>query len=138
MKGCLITLGVIIAMPIAWMLAEVVTRSEMNRPDASVEATAATPSGLATAFSANELAAGEKYESSPVSLTGDVGRVALNFTGGAVVDLTDGRASVSAHMLDSEKEWVSRLQVGSRITLRCTDPSYALGIVILRHCIAGP
>lgn len=137
MKGCLIVLGVIIAIPFIWVFAEVFTRSEFERPDATAAAASVSPSELKSAYVANEISADERYAASPIRVSGTVSRVALNLTGGAIVDISEGGASVSAHMLDSEKGWVASIQTGASIALLCNEPFYVLGIVSLRHCIAA-
>jgi hypothetical protein len=136
MKGCLVALALIIAVPLVWVFAEAYQRSDFERPDTTAQPIDTTASELASAYASNEAAAQQRYSGAPLRISGRVSSISLNLTGGTVLHLDAGETSVSAHMLDSEKAWAASIAPGSGVILLCEDSSYLLGIPVVEHCIA--
>jgi len=134
-KGCLTAIAIVIAIPVIWTFAEVYGRSDFERPNATAVDLNETPSNLVSSYSANEAAAKAAYSDATIRLIGQVSNVSLNATGGVIVNVSDQQATVSAHLLDSEKRWSESLSPGDSIKLICNDPYYLLGVVSLDHCV---
>lgn len=139
MKGCLSVVGaialLIFALPFGCALIEGYGRSDMARPSSATPPIGATPDQILSAFQANEVAAKDRYSTSPVRLTGRISKISLNLTGASIVAFDASGGEVQAHMLDSAKPWVGGLSIGSRVAVLCDNPSYIMGIPVLEHCI---
>ena len=96
----------------------------------------ATASQLYASYSANEVAADDKFKGKSIAVTGEIYQISKNVFGSVYLVLNTGNefASVHATLADESAAQAAHLSKGVKITLICTGDGMLLMSPILKDC----
>jgi len=109
---------------------------EASAVDPTAPAIEVTSVELAQAYADNEVAAQQKYGSSPLLVSGTINSIELDFMDEPVVTLpgTDDFTTTQASFAGDASEVTASLQKGQAIVLRCAGVSEVMGSPMLSDC----
>ncbi|MDP3550633.1 MAG: hypothetical protein Q8R81_09570 [Novosphingobium sp.] len=138
--GCGKVAGIaVIVLAGVWVLGGIAQRfddAETAGKLASEPAVQATVAEILTAYSANELAAKDRFDGKVLEVRGKAGMIIEGFGGKPIIALesADGSGTINAGLLPDERSRASALTKGQDVTVRCARITASLTDPTLLDC----
>lgn len=139
MIGCLIIVGIVVALFIVGLIAGGGSKSggpaAANDAVPAVEPLKVTAAEVASAYEANEARAQQAYDGRPLLVTATIAGVSLDFANDPFLQLkTSGFIPANAKLDDASKPKASGLEKGAEVTLLCQSVSEVVSIPQFADC----
>lgn len=141
-KGCLIAVGVIVALMVVGALVgddkpgNETSTENAAAPAVEVVEIKVTPKELQAAYEANEAAAQQKYGKSALLVNGTISAIQLDFSDKPFLVLvgTNEFMGPQAHLDKDSQAKASSLTKGQNVSLSCDGVSEVVGTPMLQDC----